>query len=207
MSGPVFDTPRPTGVMGGPWRQRPRRGHRVGPADRRDGRLGGPLVRFGSPHGGMEPRVRVSRGSARRCVRSPSRCGWRLGAQRGSRRSATAVRRRCRTPRRASRGVCQEIGSNGWPHPQVYVDPCGHGVLICSSHGQSSFMQVRPVPATFFDASMSTGFPPPARVMPPMLGGPGRAGPGRAESRRWPLHLLAPRELSSTSTALAGCGI
>ncbi len=56
-----------------------------------------------------------------------------------------------RSPRavRRERPVDYPTGSNAWPQAQVYVLPCGHGVLICSSQSQSAFVHVKRVPATF----------------------------------------------------------
>ena len=64
---------------------------------------------------------------------------------------------------KVTRGRCRDAvqltGSSGCPHAHVYVVPCGHGVLIWISHGQSSLSQVRRVPAVLSAWSMPTRLP------------------------------------------------
>lgn len=53
----------------------------------------------------------------------------------------------------------QLAGSRGCPHAQVYVSPCGHGLLIWSSQSHCSLVHVSRTPGAFLASSMTLFFP------------------------------------------------
>ena len=103
-----------------------------------------------------------------------------------------------------------DTGSSGCPHAQVYVAPCGHGLLICSSHSQSGLRQVRRVPGVLLALSMRLYCPPDASCKPAAKTMDG-ARPGSLRDRKnfwlslWQRQQCAARECCDANTWQRSC--